>query len=447
MRLDSSDRFFQTKFSAILWNTFFSMDLFTLITLLIVISAVFAYLNTRFLKLPDAIGIMVLSLIFSALVLGLNAIHPAWFNLIRRALSQIDFGRVLFDFMLSFLLFAGAFHTDSTQLKIERRSVMLFALVGVLISTFLVGTGLYYIADLFGFGIPYTLCLLFGALISPTDPIAVLGILAKFKLPANVKLNIVGESLFNDGVGVVVFAAIYRIVVNGTDSVSAGEVALLFVEEAGGGLLFGLVLGYGMYRLLRTINHYQTEVIITIAGVMGGYLLAKQLHVSGPLAMVVAGLFVGGYARDRAMSQTTGDYVDKFWELIDAILNAVLFVLIGLELLLIDFESNYLLISIVTVFLVLLARYIAIWIPYRLARRWLELDDKAPLMLTWGGLRGGLSIAMALSIPSILPQKDLLVTITYAVVLFSVIVQGLTMERLIRRLYPTNTPSPQPELG
>ncbi|MFD2935289.1 cation:proton antiporter [Spirosoma flavum] len=417
------------------------MDLFTLITLLIVISALFAYLNTRWLKLPDAIGIMVLSLGFSVLLLGLNAIHPAWFTVIRQTVTEIDFGRVLFDVMLSFLLFAGALHTDAAQLRIEQRSVMLFALVGVLLSTALVGSGLYFIAGWLGFALSYPLCLLFGALISPTDPIAVLGILAKFKLPESVKLNIVGESLFNDGVGVVVFASIYRIVVNGSDSISAGDIGLLFLEEAGGGILFGLAIGYGMFWLLRSINHYQTEVIITLAGVMGGYLLAQKLHISGPLAMVVAGLFVGDHAREEAMSRQTEEYIDKFWELLDSILNALLFVLIGLELLLIDFQTSYWLICGVMIMVVLLARFISIWLPFRLARRWLDLDDKAPLMLTWGGLRGGLSIAMALSIPNALPHKDLLVTITYAVVLFSVIGQGLTMERLIRRLYPTDKAS------
>lgn len=412
------------------------MNVFTLITLLIVMSALFAYLNTRWLKLPDAIGIMVLSLAFSAVLISINTIQPAWFTLVRQTVAEINFGRVLFDVMLSFLLFAGAFHTDATQLRVERRSVMLFALVGVLLSTALVGTGLYLIANWLGFMLPFSLCLLFGALISPTDPIAVLGILAKFKLPESVKLNIVGESLFNDGVGVVVFATIYRIVVNGAESISAGEIALLFLEEAGGGVLFGLALGYGMYWLLRSINHYQTEVIITVAGVMGGYLLAQKLHISGPLAMVVAGLFVGDHAREEAMSHQTEEYVDKFWELIDSILNALLFVLIGLELLIIDFQSGYWLICVVTIILVLLARFISIWLPFRLARRWLDLDNKAPIMLTWGGLRGGLSIAMALSVPSELPNKDLLVTITYGVVLFSVIGQGLTLERLIRRLYP-----------
>ncbi len=412
------------------------MDLFTLITLLIVVAALFSYLNTRFLKLPDAIGVMVLSLLFSLLLIGFNALLPTTFALVRQTVAQINFGEVLFDVMLSFLLFAGAFHTDAAQLRVERRSVMLFAFVGILLSTALVGTGLYFLAGGLGFSLTYPLCLLFGALISPTDPIAVLGILAKFKLPENVKLNIVGESLFNDGVGVVVFATILRIVVGGTDGVSAGGIGLIFLEEAGGGVLFGLALGYGMYRLLRSINHYQTEVIITIAGVMGGYLLAQRLHISGPLAMVVAGLFVGDHAREHAMSRQTEDYIDKFWELIDSILNAVLFLLIGLELLNIDFGVTSWTIYLLVVLLVLISRYLAILIPFTLARRWLDLDDKAPLMLTWGGLRGGLSIAMALSIDDGVPHKEFIVTITYAVVLFSVIGQGLTLERLIRRLYP-----------
>ncbi|MBD2757623.1 cation:proton antiporter [Spirosoma validum] len=418
------------------------MDLFTLITLLIVASAFFAYLNTRWLKLPDAIGIMVLSLSFSTLLLGLNAIHPAWFTSIRQTVAAIDFGRVLFDGMLSFLLFAGALHTDASKLRGERRSVILFAFVGILLSTALVGTGLYFLTRHTDLNLSFPLCLLFGALISPTDPIAVLGILTKFKIPDNVKLNIVGESLFNDGVGVVVFATIYRIVINGVDSISTGEIALLFLEEAGGGIVFGLALGYGMFWILRSINHYQTEVIITVAGVMGGYLLAQKLHISGPLAMVVAGLLVGGHhARQDAMSQLTEEYVDKFWELIDGILNALLFVLIGIELLIIDFHLTQWTIYLLVVLLVLVARYLSILLPFSLARRWLNLDASAPLMLTWGGLRGGLSIAMALSIDDSLPQKAFIVTVTYAVVLFSVIVQGLTMERLIRRLYPTDEAS------
>lgn len=414
------------------------MSIFTLITLLIVVAAMFAYLNTKLLKLPDAIGIMVVSLCFSLLLLGVNAVQPTWFDLIRGAITKIDFEKALFEVMLSFLLFAGAFHTDAAKLRVERRSVMLFAFVGVLLSTGLVGTGLYYITLGLDLNMSFPLCLLFGALISPTDPIAVLGILAKFKLPESVKLNIVGESLFNDGVGVVVFASIYRIVVEGYESVSAGEIAWLFIKEAGGGIVFGLILGYSMYRLLRSINHYQTEVIITVAGVMGGYLLAHWLHVSGPLAMVVAGLLVGDHtARQDAMSQKTEEYIDKFWELIDGILNALLFVLIGVELIIIDFQIGYWIIYLLVILIVLFSRYLAILIPFTVARRWLELDSKAPLMLTWGGLRGGLSIAMALSIDNSLSQKAFIVTITYAVVLFSVIVQGLTMERLIRKLYPS----------
>ena len=413
------------------------MDLFTLITLLIVVAALFAYLNTRFLKLPDAIGIMVVSLGFSLALVALRWVQPAWFALARHTVQEIKFDQVLFDVMLSLLLFAGAFHTDAAKLKVERYSVMLFALAGVLLSTGLIGTGLYYLGEWLGLGLSYPLCLLFGALISPTDPIAVLGILARFKqLPDSVKMNIVGESLFNDGVGVVVFATLYRIVLGGPESIGAGGIAWLFVEEAGGGVLFGLALGYGLYRLLRSINHYQTEVILTLAAVMGGYLLAQRLHVSGPLAMVVAGLLVGDQARQDAMSHQTEEYVDKFWELIDVILNALLFVLIGVELLVIKFEHSYWLISGLAVVLVLAARYVAVWLPYRLTRRWLSLDKNAPLMMTWGGLRGGISVALALSITDAVPHKGLIVAITYAVVLFSVIGQGLTLEKLIRRLYP-----------
>jgi monovalent cation:H+ antiporter, CPA1 family len=421
------------------------MELFTLITLLIVVAAAFAYLNSRFLKLPDAIGIMVVSLGFSLLVLAAGRVQPGWFAHTRQAVAGIEFDRVLFDVMLSLLLFAGAFHTDAAELRVERRSVMLFALVGTVLSTFLIGTGLYGLSRWLALDLGYPLCLLFGALISPTDPIAVLGILARFKLPESVKTNIVGESLFNDGVGVVIFATVYELVLG--QELGAGGIAWLFVQEAGGGVLFGLVLGYGLYRLLRSINHYQTEVLLTLAAVMGGYLLAQRLHVSGPLAMVVAGLFVGSRARQDAMSHQTEEYVDKFWELIDVILNALLFVLIGIELLVIEFEPSYWLISLLAIGLVLLARYLAVWLPYRLTRRWLNLDRNAPLMMTWGGLRGGISVALALSISNAVPHKGLIVAITYAVVLFSVIGQGLTLERLIRRLYPAGAAEtePQPE--
>lgn len=413
------------------------MDLYTLITLLIVATAFFAYLNTRFLRLPDAIGIMVVSLVFSLMLISSNAIYPEGFALVRQTIAGIDFDYALFDLMLSFLLFAGAFHTDAAQLRVQRRSVVLFALVGVVLSTLLVGTGLYYLSLLLGLGLPYLICLLFGALISPTDPIAVLGILAKFKLPESVKINIVGESLFNDGIGVVAFASIYQLVRSGSEAFDPGHIAVLFLEEAGGGVLFGYLLGYGMFLLLRSINHYQTEVIITVAGVMGGYLLAQQLHTSGPLAMVVAGLLTGDeQARHKAMSQTTEEYIDRFWELVDSILNALLFVLIGLELMVIDFGKHSWVLYGLTIGVVLLARYLSILIPYSLARRWLNLDKKAPVMLTWGGLRGGISIAMALSIDSSVPQKEVIVAVTYAVVLFSVIGQGITLERLVRRLYP-----------
>lgn len=414
------------------------MDIVELLSTLIVVSAVFSYLNTRLFKLPDSIGVMVLSLIFSLVLIGLNVIRPTYFSLVRQTIAQLDFSRLVFDGMLSFLLFAGAFHTDATLLRIERRSVMLFAFIGVLLSTAFVGTGLFCICQ--WSAIPqmtFPICLLFGSLISPTDPIAVLGILTKFQLPDNLKITLVGESLFNDGIGVVVFSSIYYWVLNGTDSIGVGEISWLFVREAGGGVLFGLALGYGIFGLFRTINHYQTEVLITVAGVLGGYWLAQQLHISAPLAMVFTGLLVGDRVRQDAMSRLTREYVDKFWELIDSLLNSVLFVLIGVELLIIDFHVTQWTIYFLVVLIVLLSRYMAVFLPFQLTRRWLGLDNHTPLMLTWGGLRGALSIAMALSVSNTVPQKEFLVTITYAVVLFSVLGQGLTMERLIRRLYPT----------
>ncbi|WP_234733280.1 cation:proton antiporter [Tellurirhabdus bombi] len=412
------------------------MDLFDLFTILIVISASCAYLNTRFLKMPEAIGIMIIAVIFSILIIAMNYIQPVWFDQVRAAVAQIDFYKVLFNFMLSFLLFAAAFHTDASKLKVERRPIIVFAFIGVVLCTMLVGTMLYLVADWLGFKLPYTVCLLFGGLISPTDPIAVLGILARFDLPEQIKTNIVGESLFNDGMAVVVFATIYQLVGDGHSTLEPGPTFVFFLKEAGGGILLGAAIGYTMYRLLMKVNHYQTEVLLTIAGVMGGYLIARWVHVSGPLAMVIAGLLVGNRARKEVMSPVTEDYLDKFWELVDVILNALLFVLIGIELLIVHFEHSYWLMCLAAIVIVLASRFLAIYIPYLLAGNWLGLDNKAPIMLTWGGLRGGISVAMALSIDDSVVHKDIIVAITYAVVLFSVIGQGLTMERVIRRLYP-----------
>lgn len=409
------------------------MDLFNIITYLIVLSSFFAYLNVRFLKMPAAIGLMALAIIFSVLMILINYFDPDIFHYAEGVVQKINFSDVVLNVMLSFLLFAGALHTDTSLLRKESRSILLFAILGVLISTILIASLLFGVVHLIGYSLDFIYCLLFGALISPTDPIAVLGILTKANVPKKIEINIVGESLFNDGIGVVIFVIILQTIRNGIENISFGNIILLFIQEAIGGLAFGFIIGYSAYLLLKTIDHYETEVMITIAMVMGGYYLANKLHVSGPLAMVVAGLFTRSRIKDSAMSTTTSLYLDKFWELIDVIMNAILFVLIGLRLMLLDYNSTFLLLGVLTIPIVLLSRYISIKLPLLISRK-INLNKRDQLLLTWGGLRGGLSIAMALSLARE-PYKDVLVFITYIVVLFSILVQGLTVGKIAGRLY------------
>jgi CPA1 family monovalent cation:H+ antiporter len=411
------------------------MDLYIVTTLLVLLTSAFAYVNTRFLRLPETIGLMILSLAFSLFIVVGHRLDPIHFDPIWRLVGTIDYTTVVLDVMLSFLLFAGALHTDIALLRRSWASITLFALAGVIVSTFLIGGLLFALLQVVGYPLGFIYCLLFGALISPTDPIAVLGILTRANVPKSVEIKIVGESLFNDGVGVVFFLTLLEIARRGVESVTFGEIVGLFAQEAVGGILFGLVLGYALFYLLRSIDHYQTEVLITVAAVMGGYALANYLHISGPLAIVVAGLFTGDRAVGTAMSATTEEYVERFWELVDVILNAVLFVLIGFRLVTLDFEWLYFPVGFGAIGIQLAARYLSIRLPLWLSRKWLYSSRQDPIMMTWGGLRGGLSIAMALSIPESFTSKNLLVFITYAVVLFSILVQGLTLERVARRLY------------
>jgi len=339
------------------------MSIFNIATLLMLLTATFGYLNVRFLKLPDTIGLMVVSMLFSlALIIG-HIVSPKEFDFIWQLLDQIDYTTLVLDVMLSFLLFAGALHTDTNLLKSAWQSITLFALLGVFISTGLVAGLLYGFLWLVNLPIDLIYCLLFGALISPTDPIAVLGILAKANVPKATEIKIVGESLFNDGVGVVVFLTLLEVAQQGTDSITVGSVAGLLAKEAGGGLLLGLGVGYALFWILRTIDQYQTEIIITLAAVMGCYWLASQLHVSGPLAVVVAGLFISDQARSEAMSAVTLEYVEKFWEIIDILLNALLFVLIGSRLLSLTFEWAFAPPALAAIGIMLVARYAANRIP------------------------------------------------------------------------------------
>lgn len=401
----------------------------------IIITAIFAYVNKKFIKLPNTIGLMLMSTLFSVVLIGINSFFPEMLRELIAGINQLDFSKIVLDILLCFLLFAGALHTDYNQMKDNRKSIVLFAFASVIISTFLVGTAIYYLVALFGTEINYLYALLFGALISPTDPIAVLGILTKANVPKTAEINIVGESLFNDGIGVVVFITLLSIINQGIDSVTISDVLILFLREAVGGVVLGLLIGYLIFYLLRSIDDYETEIIITLAAVLGGNWLSHMIHVSGPLAMVVAGLMTGHKVKEEAMSDLTKQYVDKFWHLIDVLMNAILFVLMGLKILSIRYEYDYILVALCAIPLLLLCRYLALVIPYRLARRWLHVTPATIKMMTWGGLRGALSIAMVLSLPETIPVRDELVFITYVIVFFSIFIQGLTVERFAKRLY------------
>ncbi len=409
------------------------MEIFNVIVVLTVLAAIFAFINTKVLKLPFTIGLMIIAIVFTLVIVGLGVVDPELLVTAKELVRSIDFETVLLDVMLSFLLFAGALHTKLDSLKKHRGPIALFATFGVIVSAFLVGTLMYFAFQWFNYPVDFIYCLLFGALISPTDPIAVLGILKEANAPKKLETKIVGESLFNDGVGVVVFLVIFRIAQQGLDSVGFGEIGFLFLEEIGGGVALGLLGGYLGFLVMRSIDHYETEVLITLALVMGLYSLAGQLHFSGPLAVVVAGLFIGNKSPEVAWSDRTRLYVDKFWELVDVFLNALLFVLIGFELLIVSLDSQYVLFGLLAIPIGLLARYIAISGPVALFREKLDFIPKTGLIMTWGGIRGGISIALALSLE---PQmkRELFLTITYVAVVFSIIGQGLTIGPLIKRI-------------
>ena len=409
------------------------MDIFSIITILIVLSAAFAFINTKFLKLPFTIGLMIIAIAFTVGITLLGKINHFFIDEADLLIGSIDFETALLDVMLSFLLFAGALHTKLDSLKAMKAPIAVFATIGVVLSTFLVGTMMYYIFILFGHEINYIYCLLFGALISPTDPIAVLGILKEANAPKKLEVKIVGESLFNDGVGVVVFLVIFKIAQQGIGSVDPGEVGLLFLEEVVGGIGLGLVTGWLTFRIMKVIDHYETEVIITLALVMGLSGLAHFLHVSGPLAVVVAGIFIGNKSPKIAWSETTHNYVDKFWELIDVLLNAILFVLIGLELLVITATEEYLVFGLIAIPIALLARYLSLAGPVAIFDKKLDFIPKTNLMMTWGGIRGGISIALALSLEPQM-ERELFLTVTYVIVVFSIIGQGLTIGPLVKRV-------------
>ena len=408
------------------------MEIYTLITVIIVVTSLFGYINHRFIRLPNTIGIMIISLAASLAVIVAGIFSPAVLHTVRSTIGAIDFNTTLMKVMLGFLLFAGAIHVDFYQLKKEAAAVITFSTIGVLLSTFIVGGALFFITGWFGLSIPFIYCLLFGALISPTDPIAVLGILKQANIPPSLEMKISGESLFNDGVAVVIFMTIAEVIAVGINQVSFGSISWLFIKEAGGGLLYGLLLGYIGYLILKSIDNYVVELLITLSIVMGGYLFADYLHISGPLAMVAAGIVTGNKGR-KGMSDVTRDYIDKFWQMMDEILNAILFLLIGFEMLVIPFNSTLLWLGIIAILIVLLARLISVALPIAFLRFAKTFEQNAIPILTWGGLRGGISVALALSLPKS-SYSEVFVTVTYIIVLFSIIAQGLTIGNFAKKL-------------
>jgi CPA1 family monovalent cation:H+ antiporter len=423
------------------------MTTFDLLALLITLTAVFAWVNQRYVRLPNTIGVMVISMVFSLALVALGKAGIGGTDLLADVLSRVDFGEALLRGMLGALLFAGALHINLDDLKNNKWVISLLATLGVLISTFLVGSGSWYLFRWVGFEVPYIYALLFGALISPTDPIAVGAILRKAGVPKSLLVKVTGESLFNDGVGVVLFLVILEIATGSVghgaaeaaahgaeaSGVSAGQILNLLGVEILGGLVFGAVMGWIVYRMLRLVDAYQVEILLTLAIVTGGYALAQALHVSGPLAMVVAGLLIGNRGRSLAMSQQTVEHLDSFWELADELLNAVLFVMIGIEILILELAGDFLVAGLLAVPLVLGSRFISVALPVNGLRFFRGFSPHAVKILTWSGLRGGISVALALSLPPG-PHRDLLVTATYIVVVFAIVIQGLTVGPMARKL-------------
>ncbi len=408
------------------------MSIYIILTILIGISAAFAYINFRYLKMPFVIGLFFLSTVVSLVVF----ISKFWFVQpyagLKAIVQQTDIGKFILEIMLGLLLFAGSLHTKWFEIKKYIKQIALFAIGGVIFSTIIVAGLVYGICSVLHIKIDFIYCLLFGALISPTDPIAVLGILTKANVPKKIESIIVGESLFNDGVGVVIFIALLETLHSGSSQIDYAHFGMLFLQEAVGGIIFGLAFGFILHKLLASIDHYETEVLLTIAFVMVGYSLCLYLHLSGALAMVVMGLLVGNYNQDTAMSDETQAYVHKFWELIDIILNAVLFIIIGLVLIVIDFKVKYFLLGLISIFIVLLSRVIVLYLPRFLFPETIDINKKEAKIIVWGGLRGGLSIALVLSLPDN-EAKNILLIATYICVLFSILVQGLSIGKLAQK--------------
>lgn len=420
------------------------MTFFNSLAALLVVAAVASYINTRFLRWPPTVALLVISLLGSLVVLVLGNANVIALDDAERTIESINFADVVLDGMLAFLLFAGALHVDLRRLRNQRLIISVMASAGVVGATFISGTLLWLAADWVGLDIPYIWALTFGALIAPTDPIAVISILKSVGAPKSLETKIAGESLFNDGVAIVVFITILSIATG--EEATVGSVSLVFAEEALGGAALGLALGAAGYFLMKSLDDYATELMITLGLVAGGYAVALMFHLSGPIAVVVAGIVIGNQGRRFAMSEITRDHLDTFWELIDMILNAALFILIGLEVFVITVTSATVRLGLLAIPIMLFARFVSVSIPVTLIRLSSDrvFSDGTIRIMTWGGLRGGISIALALSLPRS-EYRDLIVTVTYIVVVFSIVVQGLTFGWLVKRIH--STPEVEPEAG
>lgn len=406
------------------------MDLFILITFLVIVSAFYSYINARFVKLPGTIGVVSIAIVGSIVTITINNLYPNSVRYLTMLARNIDFSETVLDIMLGFLLFSGSFTLNTKRLRKEMRPVFLLSTIGVILSCTIFGSLFYGITRLFDFDIPLIYCYLFGALISPTDPVAVSAIVRNSKLPAKLETIISGESLFNDGIGLVLFITLLQITRTGTDNIDFSQAAFLFVKSVFGGIFLGLGLGFIAFRLMKSISDFQTIVLVSLALVMSISVSAAYLEFSIPLAVVSAGLFAGTGSINIDSSERSHQALEKFWELIDEMLNTILFVMIGLQMLNLPFLDKYWLAGGIGIGVILIARWLSIMLPLTLLKRTFDVSYKSINILTWAGLRGGISIALALALPNG-PYKHTILAGAYFIVIFSVIVQGLTLNRLI----------------
>ncbi|MDN3548310.1 cation:proton antiporter [Mucilaginibacter aquaedulcis] len=408
------------------------MDLFVIIALLVIVSAVFSFINARFTKLPGTIGIVLLATISSVIILIINQLNPASAKYLTSLAKNINFSKALLNIMLGFLLFSSSFNLDSRKLKKAMRPVFILSTFGVILSTAIFGLLLFYLAPFFHIHMPLIYCLLFGALVSPTDPVAVSAIVKNSKLPSHLETIISGESLFNDGVGLILFVIILEITRVGEENIELSKVIILIIREVIGGMVAGAFLGYLAQRLMKSVTDFQTIVLISLALVMGLSVLATMLHFSIPLAVVTAGLFAGSNSINIDNKERSHEALEKFWQLVDDMLNTILFVMIGLQLINLPFVNSYWVTGSISIVMILIARWLSIMLPLTFLRRSLNVNYSNINVMTWAGLRGGISIALALSLPDT-PYRHLILSGSYFIVIFSVIVQGLTLNSMINR--------------